>query len=37
MRADAPAAKFITVSGDLMAHNFDCKFNTVFPRRVGLR
>jgi sphingomyelin phosphodiesterase acid-like 3 len=31
MRSQAAGAKFITVSGDLMAHQFDCKFNTLFP------
>lgn len=31
MRADASAARFITVSGDLIAHNFNCKFQAVFP------
>jgi sphingomyelin phosphodiesterase acid-like 3 len=31
MRAQAAGVAFITVSGDLMAHQFDCKFNTLFP------
>ncbi|MGD0730152.1 MAG: hypothetical protein ABR956_02735 [Terracidiphilus sp.] len=31
MQAHAAGAKFVTVSGDLMAHQFDCKFNTLFP------
>jgi sphingomyelin phosphodiesterase acid-like 3 len=31
MRAQAVGVKFITVSGDLMAHQFDCKFNALFP------
>ena len=32
MRNNAAGAKFITVSGDLMAHAFTCKFATVFPK-----
>lgn len=32
MRAHSVAPVFITVSGDLMAHDFSCKFNAVFPR-----
>ncbi len=32
MRADAGGAKFITVSGDLMAHSFDCKYKALFPQ-----
>lgn len=31
MRAHAAGARFITVSGDLMAHDFSCKFNTAIP------
>jgi sphingomyelin phosphodiesterase acid-like 3 len=31
MRAHATEAKFVTVSGDLLAHAFDCKYNTIFP------
>jgi sphingomyelin phosphodiesterase acid-like 3 len=31
MRKDAAGARFVTVSGDLIAHAFDCKFGTVFP------
>jgi sphingomyelin phosphodiesterase acid-like 3 len=31
MRSQAAGVKFITVSGDLMAHQFDCKFNALFP------
>jgi sphingomyelin phosphodiesterase acid-like 3 len=31
MRAHAAEAKFVTVSGDLLAHSFDCKYNTLFP------
>jgi sphingomyelin phosphodiesterase acid-like 3 len=29
---DAANAKFVTVSGDLIAHSFTCKFDAVFPR-----
>lgn len=32
MRADAADAKFVIVSGDLMAHDFSCKFATLFPK-----
>ncbi len=32
MRADAAGIKFITISGDLIAHAFSCKYRTVFPR-----
>ena len=32
IKANAAAAKFVTVSGDLMAHKFDCKFKAVFPQ-----
>jgi sphingomyelin phosphodiesterase acid-like 3 len=31
MRMEAAGAKFVTVSGDLIAHGFDCKFGLVFP------
>lgn len=31
MRGDAAGAGFITLSGDLMAHDFSCKFRTVLP------
>jgi sphingomyelin phosphodiesterase acid-like 3 len=31
MRARQPEAKFITVSGDLIAHAFNCRYATVFP------
>ena len=31
MRADAAGARFITLSGDLMAHGFSCKYATLFP------
>jgi len=29
---DAAGVKFVTVSGDLIAHAFTCKFNTAFPK-----
>lgn len=32
MRTDAAGVKFITVSGDLIAHAFSCKYKTVFPQ-----
>jgi sphingomyelin phosphodiesterase acid-like 3 len=32
MRNDAAAAKFVVVSGDLMAHAFSCKYATLFPK-----
>jgi sphingomyelin phosphodiesterase acid-like 3 len=32
MRADAAGAKFVTVSGDLIAHSFACKYKTLFPQ-----
>lgn len=32
IRAKAAGAKFVIVSGDLIAHNFSCKFATVFPK-----
>jgi sphingomyelin phosphodiesterase acid-like 3 len=31
MRKDAPGTRFVAVSGDLIAHAFDCKFGAVFP------
>jgi sphingomyelin phosphodiesterase acid-like 3 len=31
MRADAARPRFVTVSGDLMAHAFPCKFAALFP------
>ncbi|MGD0630744.1 MAG: metallophosphoesterase [Terracidiphilus sp.] len=34
MRRDAAGARFVTVSGDLIAHAFDCKFAAVFPHAV---
>ncbi len=32
MGRDAAGAKFATVSGDLIAHAFSCKFGTMFPK-----
>jgi sphingomyelin phosphodiesterase acid-like 3 len=31
IREDASGAKFVVLSGDLIAHNFSCKFSTTFP------
>jgi sphingomyelin phosphodiesterase acid-like 3 len=31
MRAQAHSARFITISGDLIAHAFPCKYNALFP------
>ena len=31
MRKQAAGAAFVTVSGDLLAHNFECKFKRSFP------
>lgn len=31
IRADAVGAKFVVLSGDLIAHDFSCKFDTTFP------
>lgn len=31
IRSHAAGAKFITLSGDLIAHGFDCKFKSVMP------
>jgi sphingomyelin phosphodiesterase acid-like 3 len=31
MRAQAPNARFITLSGDLISHSFTCKFNATVP------
>ena len=31
MRARQPKAKFITVSGDLIAHAFSCRYSALFP------
>jgi sphingomyelin phosphodiesterase acid-like 3 len=32
MRADAAGIRFITISGDLISHSFQCKFTTLFPK-----
>ncbi|HWE84525.1 MAG TPA: hypothetical protein VG267_06245 [Terracidiphilus sp.] len=32
MRAHAAEIRFVSVSGDLMAHQFDCKYKTLFPQ-----
>lgn len=32
LRTRAAGAAFITVSGDLIAHAFDCKYNALFPQ-----
>ncbi|MGD0345185.1 MAG: metallophosphoesterase [Terracidiphilus sp.] len=32
IHAQASGAKFVIVSGDLIAHNFSCKFAAVFPK-----
>jgi sphingomyelin phosphodiesterase acid-like 3 len=32
MREDAAGIKFVTVSGDLIAHAFSCKYETLFPK-----
>jgi len=31
MRSHAAGVKFVTVSGDLLSHSFQCKFKTIFP------
>ena len=31
MHAQAPNARFMTVSGDLIAHGFNCRYATLFP------
>jgi sphingomyelin phosphodiesterase acid-like 3 len=31
MRGSAAGIRFVTVSGDLIAHAFDCKYRTLFP------
>ncbi len=31
MRSRQPDAQFLTVSGDLLAHSFSCRFTTLFP------
>ncbi|MGO8758676.1 MAG: metallophosphoesterase [Terracidiphilus sp.] len=33
IRANAAGAKFVLLSGDLMAHSFSCKFDQIFPDR----
>lgn len=32
IHTDAAGAKFVTISGDLLAHAFDCKFKTLLPQ-----
>jgi sphingomyelin phosphodiesterase acid-like 3 len=32
IHGDAAGVKFITVSGDLIAHSFSCKYKTLFPK-----
>lgn len=32
MRSHAAGVKFVTVSGDLIAHSFPCKFAVIFPK-----
>ncbi|MGD0097525.1 MAG: metallophosphoesterase [Terracidiphilus sp.] len=32
MRSHASGASFVTVSGDLISHGFDCKYRTLFPK-----
>ncbi len=32
MQVAVPDARFITLSGDLLAHKFHCKFNTILPQ-----
>jgi len=32
MRGPGTGARFVTVSGDLLAHSFQCKYKTVFPK-----
>jgi sphingomyelin phosphodiesterase acid-like 3 len=32
MRSHAAGARFVAVSGDLLSHAFDCKFNTLLPK-----
>jgi sphingomyelin phosphodiesterase acid-like 3 len=32
IREDASGAKFVVLSGDLIAHNFQCKFDATFPK-----
>ena len=33
MKANAPEAKFALVSGDLVAHGFDCRFKALLPEK----
>ena len=35
MKARQPDAKFMLISGDLVVHDFPCRFQTLFPRRVA--
>jgi sphingomyelin phosphodiesterase acid-like 3 len=32
MRSHATGVKFVTVSGDLISHGFDCKYKSIFPK-----
>ena len=32
MRSHAAGVKFVTVSGDLISHSYQCKFTTLFPK-----
>jgi sphingomyelin phosphodiesterase acid-like 3 len=32
MRSHAAGVKFVTMSGDLLSHSFQCKYNTLFPK-----
>ncbi len=32
IHADANGAKFVALSGDLIAHDFQCKYETIFPK-----
>jgi sphingomyelin phosphodiesterase acid-like 3 len=36
MRAHAANAGFVAVSGDLISHAFECKYNTLFPHSVPI-
>jgi CDP-glucose 4,6-dehydratase len=31
IRSSAPRVQFVTISGDLLAHRFDCKYRTLIP------
>ncbi|WP_213803889.1 metallophosphoesterase [Granulicella sp. dw_53] len=35
MKKSAPDAKFALMSGDLVVHNFDCRFKTIFPEKTA--